>query len=293
MGFTGEMHGHWDAYWASLWVSGSSVGTVPSNIEAALQGTLDVAMKSGKARVKFQMKVVNGAFYLYIDSLDGSFEDTLLRSAWNLKTKTWVKIELPTDIEESPDFTWLDEMLQIESATVGNGTTYSLTFTRDAVRDILSQLRSADHSDWPEGWSAVPRTATILVKVGMDSNEHFTQASAQAEFASSMVTFNGNGKSWALSDMTVTAPKNSLSLEEWVGAFMSTVMGEDSDPEPWDDMSTIESGTTDEDWDDTGTDYYTVEPVSPEWMQDGDCRLDMDAIRHGLCIDFERTPRSR
>lgn len=295
IGFSGELHGNVDNYWFAAWIDGSTKGTNASNALVNMKGTFDIAMKGGKARVKFQMRVVDGNAYLYIDTIDGTYEDALWKSAASLKTKTWIKIALPEELSVDPpaaDYLILDELLKITSRTTGNGTAYDLTLTREAARDMLKNMRDMEYSDWDDTLSALPRTAAFHMTVQTDKADAFVQTNGTIEMASKKMSFTMKGSAWVLPSLVVTAPKDSMSMEEWAMSLMDVLGGGGysmfgTPVYDTEDMTSEEEWTTDweehthDDWEDSSTDMI------PEW----DCRLNLDAVRHGECDTFERTPR--
>ncbi len=309
VGFSGELHGNVDEYWFSAWISGSSKGTNGANALANVKGTVDVSMKGGMVRVKFQMRVVDGAAYFYVDSIDGSYEDALWKSGMNIKTKTWIKVELPADLSMEPveaDYTMIDEILHLTSTVTSTGTSYELSLTREAVRDILKNMRDMEYSQWSDALSALPRTAKFSMTVNTNKADAFTSTSGSMEMGSKKMTFSAKGSAWLLSSLSVAAPANSMSMEEWTTGLMSAfgvsgpfdMLNHNDDMQQWEE----EWGepAEDIDWDEYYENWSDGDPSS-NWEDDGDtgvdvipegdCRLDADAIRHGLCDTFERTPR--
>ncbi len=303
IGFSGELHGNVDDYWFAAWINGSTKGTNASNALVNMKGTFDIAMKGGKARVKFQMRVVNGNLYFYVDSIDGTYEDALWKSAASLKTKTWIKIELPEELSVDPpsaDYFILDEILNITSRPVSNGTTYELSLTREAVRDMLKSMRDMEYSDWDDAFSALPRTAKFNMTINTDKADGFVQTNGTVEMASKKMSFDVKGSAWVMPSLVVTAPKDSMSMEEWTMSLMDVLGGggysvfgtpvyDSEDTTSEEEWSTEWEEHTHDDWEEYTPDEWEDSSVDmiPEW----DCRLDLDAVRHGECDTFERTPR--
>lgn len=298
IGFSGELHGNVEGYWFSAWISGSSKGTNASNALANVKGTVDVSKDGGKLRVKFQMRVVDGNAYFYVDSIDGSYEDALWKSGLNIKTKTWIKVELPAELATdltAADYSMVDEILHLTSTVTSTGTSYELSLTREAARDMLKNMRDMEYSEWSDTLSALPRTAKFNMKVDTNKSDAFTKTSGRMEMGSKKMTFNAKGSAWVLSSLTVAAPADSMSMEEWTKTLMNSMTGggysvfdQPLSTDEWEEEWS--QPVEDIDWDEyyeNWSDGDTGAAVIPE----GDCRLDADAIRRGMCDTFERTPR--
>jgi hypothetical protein len=292
------LHSNADKYWFSAWVSGSSKGTSVSNATGTMKGTFDIAMDGGKARVKFEMRVVDSTVYFYVDSIEGTYDDMLWHSALSMKTKTWVKISVPPELGMDPsaaDFTAMDEMLQMTARTLTNGTAYDITFTRDAARDMLKNLRDMDHPEWEDAFSAIPRTATFHMTVSTNKSDAFTQASGDLTLGSKKLTMNAKGSAWVLPSLTVKAPAQSISIEDWTSPLMNGLGGgmfdnSSDNNSNWDipDNSDWDM-PTDSNWGNPSDNWEESSPT--DMIPEGDCRLDLNAVRHGECSSFERTPR--
>lgn len=304
MGFSGELHGNVDNYWFSAWVSGSGKG---SGMEAtgSIKGTVDIATSNAKARIKFQMRIVDSTAYLYIDSIDGTYEDALWKSVAAVKTKTWIKWAIPAELIQEPtamDFAMIDEMFQMESRKSGNNTAYTVRFTRGAVQDVLEMLRNMEYDNGTVGMSAVPRTAALNLNFTVDSREKLMQSSGTVTLGNKNMNIRAKGSSWLLSNVNVAAPSNALDLEEWAMSLMGSLGGGMMDR-----FYMPVTGDTDENWDipendwSEHSDYDMRGNPSDNWedegdtgvdvIPEGDCRLDMDAVRNGTCGSFKRTPR--
>ena len=303
VGFSGELHGNVDNFWFSAWLSGSSKGTNIANATGEVNGTFDVAKDGGKARVNFEMRVVDSNVYFYVDSIEGTYDDMVWHSALSMKTKTWVKIPVPADMAmdmTAADFSEMDSMLQLTTRALTNGTAYDITLTRDAAREMLQNLRDMDHPEWNEAFSAVPRTAAFHMTVSTNKADGFTAASATLDMGSKKVTVNAKGSAWLLTSLTVTAPKGAVSIEDWTSPLMNDFGGSMFDePSAHDSTWDVESGS---DWDTPTDDSSSSSSWSNEengsgertpanMIPEGDCSLDLDAVRHGECDTFQRTPR--
>jgi hypothetical protein len=294
VGFSGELHGNVDNMWFSAWISGSSKGTDVASAMGTVKGTFDISKDGGKARVKFQARMVDSNVYFYVDSIEGTYDDNVWHSALSMSTKTWVKVPVPadaaTDISEA-DFSELDEMLQLTTRALTNGTEYDITLTRDAARNMLKNLRDMDHPEWDDAFSAVPRTAAFHMTVTTDTSDAFTQAAGTLEMGSKKVTANAKGSAWVLPSLTVTAPTSSVSIEDWASPLMNmdNMFGM---PSSHDDIWEEHSGSG---WDTPSDDVEVNDedmwPTTENTIPEGDCRLDVDAVRHNECSSFERTPR--
>src|SRR3989338_1570741 len=98
-----EFHAHGNCMYASVWMKGAAEGKTPATVKAWEHITIDIAGEGKFVRAKAALRLVHGAVYAKLLSIEGNVADDIREiRAWT--EKPWVKIEIPESAAEQKTF---------------------------------------------------------------------------------------------------------------------------------------------------------------------------------------------
>ncbi len=139
---------HAPEMYASVWLKGSAQSTTPETAKADMKLTFDLVMPEAKTtvRAKMQMRVVDGMFYVYLESVDGVTDHELATLTGKIAGKNWFSVPL-NDVQNLHGMgdeakmrdmavVAIDALLMMEKT----GNTYSLKLRPDGAEFLASAL---------------------------------------------------------------------------------------------------------------------------------------------------------
>jgi protein-disulfide isomerase len=286
---TGQIHAHaklGDDLYLSVWFSGAQAGSLATlaTDSATFSATVDVSDTTTpwSARLKGEMKFVNGTGYVNFSTLTfNQSSDKFALSVQGL-LKKWIAIpDLLSDINQdssgSPDLGMLfngnlsglsDTFQMTSSALPHGGTRYSLMPTVAFLQGL-----GIDLSSIPDG-KTLSDAVNIHVLTDLDSQNRFMQSKAYAAFAlNDMDGVLTATVTRATKPLTVTAPTNTMTLDEFQQSFDtlglgSALMGSPSDSGsmPVDNGSSMDNSSSS---DQNSSSDMTVTPSSTSISTNG------------------------
>ncbi|MDD4319718.1 MAG: hypothetical protein PHW10_05345 [Candidatus Peribacteraceae bacterium] len=243
-----QASGHMEDTYLSVWASGNSEGSWsdPSSIRSIGKATVDVAWPGGKVRVKTQTRMVESTLYVWVEKIDGTYNDDSMRMGGQLELKKWIAIPLDDyagsvsalgEEDFSAMFGWLDDLSNVRATQTQAGMTYEVTLTREAIRSVLQSLRQ-------QGWDATtdegverlirhtPPAFSFLFKI--DTNRDFEVLSTRTTLHLSHPRMGASLEAHSYrrtSPVYATVPAHVMSLEDLPSAGkFSDIPGIDAIP---------------------------------------------------------------
>lgn len=294
---TGEIHGHFQEYYMSAWFDGSAEGNKIATMKEKMAMTLDIAGGPFNMRLKGYVRIADGNGYVYVDTINGKYDNDLLTMTGEFQTKKWLKFPLTevaaAEEEYQPqDYSFLDDAFDLSSTSVGGKTVYSATLKRSILRDILKELRQMDASSFPSNSGYTPANVVPSVKVlatATVSNDKIVSASIEGDVIHPMASLSWTvNATLRIDPVTVTIPTDAVDMSAFTNSLpmgSSMPFGDlIPNPEPsspaWEpDVQTPDSG------------WNSSESVSPDWSSTPETTTgkpictpdDPGLIRRGLC----------
>lgn len=275
--FSGELHGHYENYYLSAWLSGSGQKEGELSRSSA-KITVDFASNGNTVRGKLQTRMVEKKMYLLLEGLSGKLENEIAKAVVEVTGKKWIQsdiAQMETDTEyDAMQRDMLADVLRVDSVktdSVGN-TLYTLTLTRDAARELSKSLREMASGYVGEG--VTPRM-NVTIKITLDRNNMLIKATADATVEAGPAGLNASFTvSRRSSGVSVTAPANAVDAESLYGEMFGIPVTPWNSPAPEWDSSDWDSGS------DSGWDSNWEMPAVPEPPSSA-CTL--SEIRLGNC----------
>lgn len=281
--FSITAHGAREGTYVSVWANGSAQGE-GLMMNMTTKATVDIVQGDMKIRAKAELMATGGMLYARLTSVDSSYLSDFGSFSAMLKQRQWIMVPMDeamlNEVTGGMSLTGMAEMnadaFRIQ-ATPGKsgGTIYSVTLNPDYAANIAMMLREMLGDETPVSsdffpWRELAEGLHFDMTVFTDANDKFVSSTFSLSQSSIVSSFSVSGSEKAVGTVTVTAPKNALTIDQ----FINSLSGMPSDleifdmPVPADEPDMME-------WEDTSFDSIDA---SASVMVGEDCS-DQDAAR--------------